>query len=270
MSIIGEATCKWNNKSWLSDENFPDRYKNVTFSGHEVFLRNVSFLFGGEKIEPGIKMGPGSYSFKFSHLLPINIPTSFESNGGKVKYYVEATFFRITRIGKLKAKMQFTVATYLDLNLYPSLRIPAEEESLSTFCCMFYRSETLQISCRIPQTGYVMGEKVEVTLEINNATSNEIENTSIQLIQVVKFLSKYPNIRTKLYYTMIDEQSGEGVTKFATKQLQKSIILPNVTQIRYCETINVSYEIRVSGQMNGAKFPAISIPFEIGTVALSH
>ena len=58
-----------------------------TYSDHETYFSYEINVFNGPMLYPGI------HSFPFSFTLPPNIPSSFESKYGHVRYQVRGKFF---------------------------------------------------------------------------------------------------------------------------------------------------------------------------------
>ena len=63
-------------------------------------------------------MGHGDKKFGFSYLLPIDVPSSFASNFGRVIYQVKAEA-DLSRFSSQKRKVFFSVSSMYDLNLDP-------------------------------------------------------------------------------------------------------------------------------------------------------
>ena len=59
--------------------------------------------------------------FPFSFMLPPNLPSSFESKIGNVRYFVKADIVRDWKWNH-KVKQHFMVNGILDLNAYPSAK----------------------------------------------------------------------------------------------------------------------------------------------------
>lgn len=83
-------------------------------------------MLGGE-----IEIQSGEHKFPFTCTLPTNLPSSFESDFGHVRYTVKATLDRPWKFDQ-DVKSPFTVITPLDLNQEPRAAV-CILSSLNTF-----------------------------------------------------------------------------------------------------------------------------------------
>lgn len=81
----------------------------------------LSFIYvlslGGE-----IEIQSGEHKFPFTCTLPMNLPSSFESDYGHVRYTVKATLDRPWKFDQ-EVKNPFTVIAPLDLNQEPKAAV---------------------------------------------------------------------------------------------------------------------------------------------------
>lgn len=102
------------------------------------------------------ELSPGLHKFNFSCVLPPQLPTSFESKYGYIRYQVKVEVERPWKFD-VKFCFAFTVIKVLDLNYEnPALRSPLKQEITKTF---FFglSSKPLFISAEIPMSGFVAG-----------------------------------------------------------------------------------------------------------------
>ena len=100
-----------------TDGNGKSHSETVTdyFRNHETYVKQETVLHGGPGLPPGI------HYFPFSFMLPPNLPSSFESKIGNVRYFVKADIVRDWKWNH-KVKQHFMVNGILDLNTYPSAK----------------------------------------------------------------------------------------------------------------------------------------------------
>ena len=72
-------------------------------------------------LHSGPGLPPGVHYFPFSFLLPPNLPSSFETSTGQVRYFIRATIVRDWKWNH-RVKQHFMINGILDLNLYPSAK----------------------------------------------------------------------------------------------------------------------------------------------------
>uniref|UniRef100_T1GD16 Uncharacterized protein n=1 Tax=Megaselia scalaris TaxID=36166 RepID=T1GD16_MEGSC len=122
-----------------------------------------------------ISIAPGIHTFNFACQLPVTCPSSFEGNKGRVRYLVRVSFIRPWKFDQ-NTTLGFTVLKLADLNYdSPVLRMPAQAEIIKNFCCGPCRSKPLLLTVKVPKTGYVSGEVIPVTVDIDNPTKTPIK-----------------------------------------------------------------------------------------------
>ena len=85
------------------------------YSNHETYTEQKVVVHSGPSLPTGIHYLP------FTFLLPPNLPTSFESATGKVRYFIKAEIVRSWKWNH-KAKQHFMVNGVLDLNVHPAAK----------------------------------------------------------------------------------------------------------------------------------------------------
>ena len=82
-------------------------------------------LFNGNwfiAVEGSFKVDVGQFEYPFWFSLPGNVPSSYESNAGHVRYTMRAILERPWK-SNFQFKMSFTVNTVADLNLNPQAAV---------------------------------------------------------------------------------------------------------------------------------------------------
>ena len=128
---------------------------------------------------------PGHHSYKFSFALPHHLPSSFEHPSGRIRYKV---FCLINFPMKYEVPIfrSFTVLSILDLNMYENLR-STDTVNITTsrkVCCCFHSGHVMS-SLTVLKAGYVSGESIVFSLNINNNSSRTIRYVTIKLVQRV-------------------------------------------------------------------------------------
>lgn len=263
----GEAACKWTESSGTGSNR-----RVTTYHGEEKYLNSISYLFGskdGENLEVPI----GVHTYNFVCQLPVPIPYSVEGKFGHVRYKVDANL-DISWAFDLKTERAFTVVRHEDLNLFPELRLPCEFEEMKTFCCLFCKSEPLIVKVRLPKTGFALGERIPVTVELNNKSSTDVSHTIFTLKRVDRFNCISPFEKTNINKEEIVETRARGAKGGESVTFEELIEVPHILMIsnnRYCKVFQITYELKVTAETDGMSVsPDIYLPITIGTVALRN
>ncbi|KAJ4443541.1 hypothetical protein ANN_05214 [Periplaneta americana] len=176
----GEAECHWSETRTVR-RNGRNHTHTVHYRGHELYFDNRVKLFGGSGDTETLP--PGEHSFQFSMILPIHLPSSFEGSHGFVRYTVKAILDRPWKFDH-EVKNAFTVLSHLDLNLDPRNREPFKVEDSKHFCCCCCKSGPLTLVTVIPARGFVPGQSIPLTVEVDNASNVNIYEVVCELQKV--------------------------------------------------------------------------------------
>lgn len=226
----------------------------------------MSIVTGNE-----IVIAPGAYQYNFQAVLPPLLPTSFEAKHGSIRYLIDVVIDRPWKFD-LTYKVAFTVLKQLDLNYEnPALKIPSKLEIVKTFYCGLCKTAPLFMAASIPMSGYVAGQSVNVSIEINNESRVDVEDVKIILKKIIFYNSQAPTKRTKEEVLTEKEVRCGGVSKQKQEKYEQLLVIPPIppSNMNYCRILNVAYEIHVTAKVSGVhQSPTIRLPITIGTVPL--
>jgi len=94
-------------------------YHNAKYSEEENYFYHKTRL---SEVEGSFKVDVGQFEYPFWFSLPGNVPSSYESNAGHVRYTMRAILERPWK-SNFQFKMSFTVNTVADLNLNPQAAV---------------------------------------------------------------------------------------------------------------------------------------------------
>lgn len=219
-----------------------------------------------------IEIAPGAYQYNFQAVLPPLLPTSFEAKHGSIRYLINVVIDRPWKFD-LTYKVAFTVIKQLDLNYEnPALRIPTKLEIVNTFYCGLCKTAPLYLAASIPMSGYVAGQHIVVTVEINNESRIDVDDIKITLKKMIFYNSQTPLRKTKEEILTQAELRCGGVVKRNKGKFEQKILIPPVppSNLNYCRVLNVSYEVHVTAKIAGVhRNPVLKLPITIGTVPLN-
>lgn len=258
----GEASCRWSEGGGRRTTNY---------QGEQKFLSSVTYLFGSKENE-NIEVPAGIHTYNFVCQLPLPIPYSVEGHHGHVRYKVDANL-DIPWAFDLNDEKPFTVVRSDDLKLYPELGLPVEMEEIKVFCCCWCKSEPLIVKVRIPRTGFALGEKIPVNVEIINKSSTAVLETTFAIKRIDRFNSSSPEKRRELKEKVVLVTS-RGAQRGETVSFEETVEVPLIlmtSNSRYCKVYQISYELKITAETEGMSMsPEISIPITIGTVGFDN
>lgn len=264
MIVEGEAACTWTESSTGNNR------KSTVYHGEEKYLNSITYLFGSKEGE-NMEVMAGIHTYNFVCQLPVPIPYSVEGKHGSVRYKVSANL-DIPWAFDLEAEKPFVVVRYEDLNYFPELRLPVEVEEIKTFCCWCCKSDPLILKVRLPKTGFALGEKIPMKVELINKSSTDVTHTTFTLKRVEKFNSISPFEKTKIVKEEVAETRSGGVKGGETTSFEEFIEIPQVLMIsndKYCKVFQVTYELKFTAETDGmTASPDVYIPITIGSLGL--
>jgi hypothetical protein len=259
--VAGEAVCKWSEMSGR---------RPLIYQGEEKYINSVSYLFGSKDGE-SLEVPVGLHTYNFVCQLQNAIPYSVEGKYGWIRYKVDVNL-DIPWALDLIAEKPFTVLRQEDLNIFPELRLPCQFEEIKIFCCLFCKSEPLIMKVRLPRTGFALGEKIPVNIELINKSSTDIAATTLTLKRIDVFNSEIPFEKTKTTKEEIVEKRAIGAKRGDTVQFDETIEVPAVLRIsnnRYCKVFQITYELIFGCETSGLSVgPEITIPITLGSIGL--
>jgi hypothetical protein len=190
-----------------------------------IFLIECSFIF---QLLSDIRAGRRQYNFEIQ--LPPDIPSSLEGGYGHIRYGV------IVKIDLPWAKDYefeeiFTVVPTIDENSDPSLLLPAEEEVTKHFCCFFCESDPLLFVIKVPKTGYVPGEELQMHAIVNNPTSTEITHLEVGLIKRFRYQSTGASGKSRNEGIRVFDQDTGAPLKRGTREYFFKFKIPDTPEI---------------------------------------
>lgn len=254
--ISGCAEVRWSERK--------NKDRRVTYSGKEELLRAHTYLIpennGNTEIPAGVHI------YNFASPIPTQVPTSFEGKHGKIRYTVRAILDRPWKFDQTST-VAFTVLKPLNLNDHLlTLKERRKEKLTKTFCCWPCTSSPLNIIVRVPMTGYVPGQKIPITVELNNTSSVSVLGINSKLKRKVSYISQLPRAKTRV----VDETLARvwtTVNDDESTQYTQELEIPSVVPTGQCSVLVIDYMLHVKIHVSGCHInPKINIPITIGTI----
>jgi hypothetical protein len=167
--------------------------------------------------------------------------------------------------------MAFTVISPVDLNMNPAVKNPHKLEMEKSFCCLCCKSGPLSIIVHVPVTGYVSGQTIPITAEVDNASNVRINTLKFTLRKLIEFHTHTPRRVTKKDKIVICELQVGPVEANGSQTWQQKMEIPPLppSNLTNCGVIDLTYDLRVEAKVSGAhRDMEESIPIILGTIPL--
>lgn len=125
----------------------------------------------------------GEHEYPFTFQLATNLPSSFETPCGFVRYNIEAIVKRSWKFDYC-ARTTFTVNALVDLNLQTVFMEPRETFKEKSICCLCCKEGPISMRVEMPRTGYVPGESVTFSVHSSNCSSRPVTAIVVYFIRV--------------------------------------------------------------------------------------
>ncbi|KAG7480421.1 hypothetical protein MATL_G00055910 [Megalops atlanticus] len=208
-------------------------------------------------------LAAGDHSFPFQFLIPGSAPSSYEGPYGRITYRLRA-FIDTPRFSKdYKTEKPFYLLNPLNLNEVPNIEKPNSSGTSKKFTYLLVKTGTIVLKARSDQRGYIPGQVIKLSAEINNKSGKDTGCVVASLVQKVTFKTRRPisDLRT------IAEVEGAGVKAGKHAEWKEQIIVPPLPQsgLNGCSLIDIQYFLQVS-----LRSPEVLVilPVHIGDVAV--
>lgn len=270
--IKGAANTAWSEtKSELNNDGKYDD-ENQMLSGHEEYFNIQYYLLGGASGSE-IQLPPGEHAYPFSCVLPPNLPSSFESDLGHVRYTVKATLDRPWKFDQ-EVKTAFTVVSPLDLNKERVAAEPVHEELTKTFCCLCCASAPLNITVSLPVRGYVPGQIIPIRVNAENLSNVKVDTVKFLLRKIVTFTATTPRLATKKIKIVVSEIGKGPIEAGATVNWEERLQVPPLppSNLANCGIIKLEYGLKVEACVSGWYHRNLkrNFPVYVGTIPLTN
>ncbi|XP_011646855.1 arrestin domain-containing protein 17 [Pogonomyrmex barbatus] len=271
VKIKGEANTNWSTVKQEMDEKGQYTDETHTVTAHESYFETKYYLVGSAS-GGEIEIQSGEHKFPFNSSLPMNLPSSFESDFGHVRYTVKATLDRPWKFDQ-DVKSPFTVIAPLDLNQEPRAAEPVRQEMSKTFCCLCCGSPPLTVNFSLPVRGYVPGQLMPIMINVENLSNVVVNTVKLVLCKVVTFHATTPHTDTKTEEIVVKEISKGPVEAGETVNYEQHLDIPPLppSNLTNCHIIDLEYNLKVEACVEGWYHRNLSVNMLIfvGTIPLT-
>ncbi|KYN02385.1 PREDICTED: arrestin domain-containing protein 17 [Cyphomyrmex costatus] len=251
VKIKGEANTCWATEKKEMDERGEYRDETQTVTAHEEYFETKYYLVGSAS-GGEIEIQSGEHKFPFSCTLPTNLPSSFESDFGHVRYTIKATLDRPWKFDQ-DVKSPFTVIAPLDLNREPRATESVQQEMSKTFCCLCCGTPPLTINFSLPVRGYVPGQSMPIKINVENLSNVVVNTVKLVLCKIVTFRATTPHTDTKKEEIVVTEISKGPVEAGGTTDYEQHLNIPPLppSNLANCGIIDLEYNLKVEACVEG-------------------
>ncbi|XP_020282949.1 arrestin domain-containing protein 17 [Pseudomyrmex gracilis] len=270
VKIKGEANTYWATDKKEIDERGHFQNDTETVKGHEEYFETKYYLVGSAS-GGEIEIQAGEHKFPFTCTLPPNLPSSFESDFGYVRYTVKATLDRPWKFDQ-DVKSPFTVILPFDLNQEPRAAESVQEEMNKTFWCLCCATPSLTVNFSLPVRGYVPGQSMPIKINVQNLSNIVVNNIKLILCKIVTFHATTPRTDTRTEEIVVREVS-KGPFENGETNYEQQLDIPPVppSNLTNCHIIDLEYNLKVEACVEGWYHRNLSAktPIFVGTIPLA-
>ncbi|XP_048843120.1 arrestin domain-containing protein 3-like [Brienomyrus brachyistius] len=233
--------------------------QNTLYQAKEKYLKLDDIIISGQKGKE-VVLAAGSHVFPFTFQIPQgNMPSSFKGAHGKVEYKLEAKLSRCWRIPSKSVSM-FTFVSKPEMSV---------AQLMSPQCDMvrkdFFLSGSVSMNATVSRMGYMQGERLKVTVEIDNSSSHKLV-PRFSVSQKQSFFAG--GLRTSQKEVVLKE-AGKPIASRTWQTLTQELSIPHdlPVSILNCRILRVEYKLQVLlgvpwGRSPEIKFPLVVFPAE--------
>jgi len=264
VELVGKGEVHWKETRRVT-RGSGDNRRTETVTDHynasERYTNQEAVVF------PGPSLGEGVHLFKFKFNLPSNLPSSFESGTGHVRYYVKATIVRNWKWDH-DVKEHITINSVLDLNMLSSALKPGHSHKSKNLCCLCCKSGPISATVTTNRTGYVPGEQIGFTAEVDNKSTRAMDSSFLSLIETVTYHTSRKNKTETRTVAEIRRGRIEPGDQDMWEDVKMRVpALPPTNLGGNCDIINVEYTLDFHVDPSGASFDlVVYVPIVIGTI----
>ncbi|KAL1374123.1 hypothetical protein pipiens_004992 [Culex pipiens pipiens] len=252
---------------WSERRPQGQRRRSRHFTARQDYLNSLSYLVGGTPNGPSVNVPEGTHVYKFTCVLPDNLPTSFEGQYGHIRYTATILVERPTQ-KNTTYREAFTVLRHVNLNDDPSLKIPKKLELSKTFGWWVFKSDPLNIVVEIPCTGFVPGQAIPVTVRWDNSSNASIHGVRIKLFKNEEYQATDPYEKKRTDQQSVVKVENRDMHKQGQVRFERNLTIPAVPPTSVSPLIKISYELVVYVHISSGDNPVFNVPISIGTIPL--
>lgn len=228
-------------------------------------ILNVKYILLGQEnagADREIQLGPGKHEYEFRFQLPQSpLVPSFEGKYGHIRYYIKAELHRSWHL-TATAKSYYVIFQHIDTNA-PSMLIPQSHTDKKTICCFCCASGPIVLTVRMEKMGYIAGELLPITAEIQNNSSRSVI-PGVTIYQAQTFISRS---ETTTVLKVLIKLKGKQVPGKTSETWNCQTYVPQYPPpVLNCNILRMEYLLKVKLKIFGASSLTLYMPLVIGSI----
>ena len=264
LELRGEAFVNWTEGGGESrtDHNNYERYINV-----------ISYLFGDMQ-RTDRQLNRGGHTYPFSFKLPKNLPYSYKGINGEVVYFLKCNIDLPNwwKTGR-NIRLDLNIFTLYDPNKFHLAGMMLRNEGAKMLGCLCCKSGPLEATLSIPKPGYVCGEMIIFTANIENFSKKHIAKIYVRLVQT-ETVTANSGRTTSEYKNILAVQEASIAPGRTFTWSNTGLLIPPLppSQLIHCNIISLSYSVVLSVHPASRLHTRLEVPISvnIGNVPLNH
>jgi len=263
VELEGYGNVHWKERKTRRDSDGNTEHYDEHYRSHENYVEMKTVVHNGPSLPAGI------HYFPFSFMIPGNLPSSFETHIGQVRYYVKAQIVRDWKWDH-RAKGHIMINGVLDLNQYPSALQEGNARDQKNLCCWPCKSGPISAVITSNRAGYVPGEFIGFSAEVENLSNRDMSSSFLNLVETVKYRAcGRSKVERRIVAEIIRGSIAPGSSDYWEGVTMRIPSVPPTHLAGSCSIMDVQYTLDFHVDPSGPSFDlVVSIPIIIGTIPL--
>ena len=240
----GNGMCTW---------SVGKTHYRTNYNGFDLQCNLLNGPLSTQEIAPGQSefiLPPSTYEFPFEFAVPsVHLPSTFrewELLGVKayIRYRLKTVVVRPSRFDVTYGS-DIVIHDRVNLNLVPNVGAPMRKSDEKTLCCCCCATGPITMEGMIDKGGYICGEKIRITLNVENNSRRTLSGFKATLTRKVNYsCGQHTDFQSKEIKTLSCQQAippGENAS------WNQEITVPDdlIPTSSACSSIDISYYIRI-------------------------
>ena len=251
---------------WTEEDGTDGDRSSHVYTANKTYVELQSVAWSKSQA-PGGVLPLGEHRYQFRFLLPPQIPSSFESRDGWIRYNLGARIGKDYPNAPHNIETRFLVNEIVDTNA-ASLRLPyrLENQTLTAgfLCC---QSGPVTTTVEVPRTGYCVGEEIPFRVTVENGGSRPVQ-VAVQLQERVTYTARGNHKYSGGPHVVQDSEPVESHRTLVWVPEANVLKIPVATPTTMrSNLIQRTFSLAFQTLISSVHFnPTLSIPLTIGNV----